>query len=164
MSLIKDKLKVASSRIFGIVKTPGFNIFVGTIIVIMSIYDIAEDFSKIRKEHLTLIIGILLIIDSINDLIVGTQKILTLDNRVEGVTFMMRIKKILKSPAYYIFIGIVIILTSVYDIYEDFSQMSKEHLGLIVGIIYILIALKSGFDGGKKAFLVLEKESVQAKI
>lgn len=151
-------MKDLKSHILRIVKTPAFNICVGIIVVIMSVYDITEDLTKIRKEHLTLIIGVLMIIDSIHSMIGGTQKILIIESNVEVVTITMRIKKIMKSPAYYIFIGLVIIITSAYDVYEDFSKIRKEHLTLVLGIIYILIALKKGYEGGEKVYTAIEKE------
>ena len=161
---MKEKLKLISAHILRIAKTPAFNICVGVLVVIMSLYDITEDLSKIRKEHLTLIIGILMIIDSIHSMIGGTQKILIIESNVEVITITMRIKKIMKSPAYYIFIGLIIVITSAYDIYEDFFKIRKEHLALVLGIIYILLALKKGYEGGEKVYTAIEKELPQVKL
>lgn len=153
---MKRKFNQYLSSINRFVRTPGFNIFVGIVTVIISIYDINDDFSQIKKEHLTLIIGILMVIDSLNDLFEGTQKVFIIDKNPKIVKVLALFKKTMKSSLYCISIGFVIIITNWFDIYEDFLIIRKEHYGLIIGIICLIKALKNIYDGGKMEYAKLK--------
>lgn len=152
---MKEKLK---NRILKVVHSPGFLICVGLIIVVMSILDIKEDITKMRKEHITLLIGALMIISAINDFLGGVKKILTGEATPKTTPITIRIDKIMHSPAYYCVIGIIIVVVSSYDIYEDFLNIKKEHLGVILGIVYMLIALAKVYEGGHEAYEGIEEE------
>lgn len=155
---MKEKLKAIVAHLTRLVKTPTFNICIGVFVVVTSFLDIKEDITKISKEHFTLFIGILMIIDSVHSLLGGVQKVFIVETNTKIEIFVIYIKRMMHSAIYYIIIGLIIVITSAYDIYEDFLKMKKEHLTLLLGIIYIFIALKKAYEGGEKAFKGVERE------
>lgn len=138
------------SSIQKILESKYFQIATGFFIIYSSLYDLKGEFGEIQKEHLNLLIGIIIFWNSLDGFISGTNKILdtTKNNGIkkEPGTF----RRYINSGGYFLFTGIVLIAGSVYDIYDDLLNIRKEHLELFVGILYIISSVANIRGAGKK--------------
>jgi len=115
-----------------------FQIATGLFIICSSLYDLKGEFGEIQKEHLNLLIGIILFCNSMDSFISGTNKILDTSKNKEIQKEPGTFKRFINSGGYFLFTGIVLIAGSVYDIYDDILKIRKEHLELFVGMLYII--------------------------
>lgn len=138
------------SSILNILESKYFQIATGFFIICSSLYDLKGEFGQIQKEHLNLLIGIILFWNSMDGFISGTNKILdkTKNSQIkkEPGTF----KRFINSGGYFLFTAIVLIAGSVYDIYVDILKIRKEHIELFVGMFYIISSVASIRGAGKK--------------
>ena len=138
------------SSIQKILENKYFQTATGFFIIGSSLYDLEGEFGEIQKEHSNLLIGIILLWNSMDGFISGTNKILnkTKNNEIkkEPGTF----KRFINSGGYFLFTAIVLIAGSVYDIYVDILKIRKEHLELFVGILFIISAVANIGGAGKK--------------
>lgn len=138
------------SSIQKILENKYFQTATGFFIIGSSLYDLGGEFGEIQKEHSNLLIGIILLWNSMDGFISGTNKILnkTKNNEIkkEPGTF----KRFINSGGYFLFTAIVLIAGSVYDIYVDILKIRKEHLELFVGILFIISAVANIGGAGKK--------------
>lgn len=141
-----------------------FQIATGLFITCSSLYDLKGEFGEIQKEHLNLMIGIILFWNNLDGFISGTNKILdtTKNNEIkkEPGTF----KKFTNSGGYFLFSAIVLIAGSVYDIYNDILKIRKEHLELFVGMFYIISAVSNIGGAGKKIKSGIHKNRIKSII
>lgn len=137
------------SSIQKILESKYFQIATGLFIICSSLYDLKGEFGEIKKEHLNLLIGIILLWNSMDSFISGTNKILDTSKNKDIQTEPGTFKRFINSGGYFLFTGIVLIAGSVYDIYDDILKIRKEHLELFVGMLYISSAV-ANIGGARK--------------
>ena len=127
-------LKVLQSRYFKIVS--------GLTLGGTSIYDISKDVTAIHKEHMTLILAGILIFHSATEFVEDSRKVIRTVKKQDSWVFSRGLQKFLHSVAYTFSVGIIIIVASVYDIIGDITEMRKEHFEMVIGFIFIFMAIK----------------------
>lgn len=120
-----------------ILESKYFQIVTGFYITCSSLYDLKGEFGEIQKEHLNLLIGIILLLNSMDSFISGTNKILNKAKNNEIKKEPGTFKRFINSGGYFLFTAIVLIAGSVYDIYVDILKIRKEHIEFFVGMFYI---------------------------
>ncbi|MDO8991910.1 MAG: hypothetical protein Q7U83_02515, partial [Daejeonella sp.] len=104
------------SSIQKILESKYFQVATGLFIICSSLYDLKGEFGEIQKEHLNLLIGIILLWNSMDSFISGTNKILDTSKNKEIQKKPGTFKRFINSGGYFLFTGIVLIAGSVYDI------------------------------------------------
>ena len=141
-----------------------FQIAMGLFIVFSSLYDIKGDFGEIQKEHLNLLIGIIIFFNSMDSFISGMNKILDTTKNKEIKKEPGTFKRLINSGGYFLFTAIVIMAGSVYDIYTDILKIRKEHMELFVGMYYIFSAASNIKRAGKKIKTTIHKHGPKSII
>lgn len=144
-------------------KSKYFKVVVGVFLICSSLYDIIGDFDDIRSEHVTLLIGIILFLDSMDDFISGTNNILSTINNKQVKREATPFKRFINSGGYYLFMGIMISAGSIYEIYDDILRIRKEHLEFVIGILFIIISINNIKEGGMKLKSGISKEEKTVK-
>jgi predicted ribosome-associated RNA-binding protein Tma20 len=135
----------------------------GALLSATSFHDILKDVTSIHKEHLTLLIGVILIFDSITDFVSQTRGIVRTVRKKEEFVFSKGMQRFIQSRAYIISAGIIIIIGSIYDISEDVLVMRKEHFELGIGIFFIFMAFRKMKEERKKIRSCFAHEVIMTK-
>lgn len=145
-----------------ILESKYYQMAVGLFIVCSSLYDLRGEFGKIQNEHLNLLIGIIAIIDSLNNFISGTNKILDTVSNKHIEKEPGNFTRFINSGGYFLFAGTVLVAGSIYEIYNDILRIRKEHLEFVVGILYIVSSVASIRGAGKKIKSGIHKNRVKS--
>jgi hypothetical protein len=146
-------------KIHQIINSPGFNIGIGIFLTCYSLYDMEEDIVKMNHRHLNVLMGILMILNACRHLFEGTHKIL---GRVENESVQFFYKqgdRFIDRPIIGIIIGLIIIITSTYGIYEDIENLKSHSIPIAIAIVLIIIAITSIYGGGKKIIKKVDEVS-----
>lgn len=150
------------SSIQKILESKYYQLAVGFFIVCSSLYDLRGDFGKLQKEHFNLLIGIIAVVDSLNDFISSTHKILYTVNKKQFKKEPGTLKRFFNSGGYFLFAGTALFAGSMYDIYTDILKIRKEHLELVAGILYVVLTFENIRGAGKKIKSGIHKSRVKS--
>lgn len=148
------------SSIRNFLESKYFQIATGIFIICSSLYDLRGEFGELHKEHLNLLIGIISLWDSMDGFISGTNKIFDTVSKKQIIKQPGAFIRFINSGVYFLFTGIVLVAGSIYDIYDDILKIRKEHLELVVGMLYIISSVASIRGAGRKIKSGIHKNRV----
>lgn len=122
-----------------------FQMIMAMALIVNSIYDLYEELFVPSHQHILLFIGVLIIISSIRDLFQSSKVIVDFASKGKE-TAVHRLSNYLNTKYIRIFFASMIIVTSCYGLYKDFSEILHSSVSLVVGIIMIIILLFSGYE------------------
>lgn len=122
-----------------------------------SIEDIKKDITELHKEHVILVLSIILIYDHTYSMIADMRSVA--DNvKKKNRGFPWRMQRIIHSAAYTIVTALLIITGSIYDIFQDIAEMRKEYFEFVIGIVFIFMAMRTVKEQRLKIKAVLLQE------
>ena len=94
--------------------------------------------------------GFLMIINEIRYFYLGFHSLLEGSQNKEVKTLFQKSDKVLKKNKVDLTIGVIIVITSCYGLFLDIEEMHARTVGVVIGSLMSLLALRDIFLGFKK--------------
>ncbi|WP_107040365.1 hypothetical protein [Brumimicrobium mesophilum] len=141
--------KISESKIFSFI--------LGLILICYGLWDIYEELFEPQHEHILILIGLLLFIHAIGHTFEGINKIMHVISKEKEVYFLNRIEFIFNLLFIRIILGLTVIATSSYGLYQDFEKIHSKSVSIGVGLLLIILPFFSASNAGMSIFKVFRK-------
>ena len=124
-------------------------VVLGLVLIAYAVFDVYEELFEPSHEHILIVIGVIMILNAFGHAHEGIHKIAHELHADKEYNLLERAGLFFRHRVVRIVLGITVLITSMYGLYEDYEKIHSKSVSMSVGLLMMVLPIMSTIMGSK---------------